>query len=667
MKKLFTFFVLLGIFSSYLLSPSYAQCIGLDSLSGDFGASNAYPVGTYFTTAHEVNIGVAPYTPNTGSNPITHNSVNLGFDVFNGAFTKANGNYIYSNTISTFFDFSKLSEQVTQVSFDYMDWGGNNNLSVNGTPVVIAASLFEMNSNIAPGITLEVDTSGLSYSGGTLWLNGPIDSFYAGGGEFGIDNICFTSEPFNADSCVISEVEAAAQICINNQFYIDLYFTATDPGTSGFSVSGNGTDYGNFNYGQAYYTFGPFIGDGMTDWEFIVSDLENPDCNGSTRLGFINCSPIQDSCYFSNILTEAIQCTSDTTMSFYLNFATHETGDQGFSLQANGINLGTFAYSELPLTIFDFPLTGNASGSIEICDQLDPNCCISDTYFEFICDSVFIDSCLLEQVLAIPVECNLDGTYRLDLQLSQSAYDLLDSFEVYSVGQYLGTFPYSMDSLQIPAFIGSGFPFDEITVCHQGDPDCCLSLSFEALICNDDCFISEVILTPEDCEADGFYYVNLDLEYRNPGFLGFQILGNDRNYGIFQYQDLPIRLGPFEGDSLAAKSFIVLDQTSPICANQAGMEAVYCMVTSLPQVLADQVQIYTDASTDLLLVDFGNTNLKTQDLRLFNSLGQTIRQQKLDAGINQTQMDLSDLGSGIYIVVVEIEGRLVSRKIYHQE
>ena len=665
MKKLFTLFVLFGLSASYLLSPSFGQCIGLDSLVGDFGASNAYPVGTYFTEEYGVNIGIAPYTANAGSNPISHNSVNIGIDPFNGAFTKANGSFINSTGISTLFDFTELSEQVIEVSFDYIDNGGNNNLSVNGTAVVIASDLYHMSSAIAPGVTLEVDTSGLSYTGGTVWLNGPIDSFYVGGGEFAMDNICFKTKTVANDSCVISEVEAIPQICISNQFYIDLYFTASDPGASGFSVSGNGTDYGTFDYGQAYYTFGPFIGDGMTDWEFVVSDLENPNCSGFTAMGFINCNPSQDSCYFSNIVADPIQCTSDTSMSFYINFATHDTGDQGFQLKANGVDLGIHPYSALPLTLFDFPLTGNASGSIEICDQIDPNCCIAAFYTEAICDST--ETCHLDQILANAIDCNLDGTYILDLIINQSGYALTDSFDVFSVGQHLGTFAYSLDSLRIPSFIGSGFEVDEISICHQNDPNCCLSLTYEALICNDDCFISEVILTPENCEEDGQYYVSLDLEYRNPGFLGFQILGNGNNYGIFQYENLPIRLGPFEGDSLAAKSFIVLDQTHPICANQAAMDPVYCIVSGLWQVSENQVQIYTDASTNLLLADFGEALSKAEYLTLFNSLGQNIKQQRVASGDRQTQMDLSDLGSGIYFVAIKIDGQLVSRKIYHQE
>lgn len=462
------------------------------------------------------------------------------------------------------------------------------------------------------------------------------------------------------DSCVITDVNALLQPCINNQFYVDLYFTATDPGSSGFTVSGNGTNYGNFDYGQAYYTFGPFQGDGTTDWEFIVADNDNASCTGFTEVGFIDCNPMTDTCQITNLMVDPLVCTSDTTLSLFINFGTQATNGNGYEVYANDSLFGFYDYTNIPLTIQQFPLSGTGVGEIRICDTDDANCCETVQFDEPTCGT----SCLLSEVEAIALACNDDGTYSLQLEVEQNGYLSTDSFDIFSTGSFLGTFTYGQNPITLASFPGSGNESDEITVCHTTDPDCCLTTTFEALICDDNCFISKVDVVAEDCEQ-GAYMVSLDLEYRNPGFLGFQILGNGVNYGIFHYEDLPIQLGPFVGDSTSMKEFIVLDQVEPSCANVGVLDPVLCTTSSVFTLEEDFAKIYVDRSNSWLVIDFPKASSKNINIHLFNSLGQMMTSSVTKGSSQSLKIDLSNLAGGIYIVQLEAEGKLWSDKIYY--
>jgi hypothetical protein len=59
---------------------------------------------------------------------------------------------------------------------------------------------------------------------------------------------------------------------------------------TGFTVAGNGTQYGVFTYDQVPLPLGPLNGDGTTQWEFVVQDLQNLGCLDFFDLGPVDCT-----------------------------------------------------------------------------------------------------------------------------------------------------------------------------------------------------------------------------------------------------------------------------------------------------------------------------------------------------------------------------------------
>jgi len=86
------------------------------------------------------------------------------------------------------FEFANVGFPVTQVSFEFVEFGGLDNFSVNDSPLIQLSPLTGLPVNIAPGVTVEVDDR-------TVTLQGAIDSFVVGGQELGIDNIIAVPEP----------------------------------------------------------------------------------------------------------------------------------------------------------------------------------------------------------------------------------------------------------------------------------------------------------------------------------------------------------------------------------------------------------------------------------------------------------------------------------------
>ena len=69
--------------------------------------------------------------------------------------------------------------------------------------------------------------------------------------DLGIVDTCYV------DSCMISNVFAEVSECDTSGFYVDIGFTVDSPGGSGFSISGNEVDYGDFEYGEDVVLLSP--------------------------------------------------------------------------------------------------------------------------------------------------------------------------------------------------------------------------------------------------------------------------------------------------------------------------------------------------------------------------------------------------------------------------
>jgi hypothetical protein len=93
------------------------------------------------------------------------------------------------NNINVEFDFSGVGFAVQEVTFEFLDLGGHENLSVNGSPI-FAGELSAVGSPI-DGVSASVTTTPVSGgNSGRVVLGGAVETVRVGGQELWIDNVC---------------------------------------------------------------------------------------------------------------------------------------------------------------------------------------------------------------------------------------------------------------------------------------------------------------------------------------------------------------------------------------------------------------------------------------------------------------------------------------------
>ena len=147
-------------------------------------------------------LGVLPYSA-PGTTIATENAISLGFEQFFDGFgmtygtavvdaampTFGSGHFLWTNNILAAYDLSAFSG-VTEVSFEFFDGAGLENLQVNGY-TLLTGELETMPTNVAPGVTMAVTTTAhAGYQTGTVVLTGNVQKLEIGGQQFAVDHIC---------------------------------------------------------------------------------------------------------------------------------------------------------------------------------------------------------------------------------------------------------------------------------------------------------------------------------------------------------------------------------------------------------------------------------------------------------------------------------------------
>jgi hypothetical protein len=102
--------------------------------------------------------------------------------------TFGQGQVVNTNNVNLEFDFTGLGFTPREVTAEFLDMGGFENLAVNGPPVYAG----ELTAAPAPaGFTINVATAPApGGKTGTLTIGGPVKTLRIGGQEFWLDNVC---------------------------------------------------------------------------------------------------------------------------------------------------------------------------------------------------------------------------------------------------------------------------------------------------------------------------------------------------------------------------------------------------------------------------------------------------------------------------------------------
>ena len=319
---------------------------------------------------------------------------------------------------------------------------------------------------------------------------------------------------FCNDDCHIYDLSAEVSDCDDmGQFYVTLDFQSANTGNDGFKIRGNGNVYGFFGYGDTPVTLGPFESGVVDLLEFVVSDVNHPDCKDAVVVHVPDCGNGNDDCSIYDLVVDVTPCLDDGTFYVILDFEHENTSSVGFRVDGNGISYGLHGYNELPLSIG--PLIGNGLTPYEFVvhdlNMLDCGAAIDIG----IVDCEINGDCAINDLIVVPGSCHADGTYNLwinfDFENATNIY-----FDVYYKGQIIDYFPLVSLPIVLPHFASDGEPQQGVTICINDNPNCCATYNFT----DPQCMMPNMIW-PGDANlnalANHFDLLNIGLAYGAEG------------------------------------------------------------------------------------------------------------------------------------------------------
>jgi len=183
--------------------------------------------------------------------------------------------------------------------------------------------------------------------------------------------------------------------------------------------------------------------------------------------------------------------------------------------------------------------------------------------------------CEIGEIEATPTECDSSGYFDVIISF-EYANTGNQGFSIQGNNMVYGIFEYEDLPVIIYDLYGDGTTFYEFVVIDNEFTGCSNYIEFGTVDCfGGECNIWNVDVFPQDCDS-GYFYVDLGFWYENVGDQGFRVQGNGNNYGNFEYADLPISIGPLDGDGVTEYEFVVIDNDIEGCSDWAAIDPVDC-------------------------------------------------------------------------------------------
>ena len=369
----------------YLSCPDQF-CLDFNELSDDtvWGRDAGHEPGQEVYRKEGVKVSVESFLYPDGTSDFWNAKVTQ--DIFGADFPFLNGQYFFISNINLKFDFTEVIsttpdvQTVEGVCFDFVDGGGEENISVNGEPIKVVQNLRELEGQeVAPGVFLYFEPyNTASLLAGKICLRGNIKSLTIGGQEFAFDNLCLLLGDGIPD-CNIHDLVVRPLPCTpNGVFYAEMKFEVENPTSEGYIVYINGEPSRKYRYDEPFPKIGPFVGD-HNDVVYLIEvrDIENPNCGDSFLLESIPCTP---GCGIGALRTFIKSCNEDGSYNVWVNFDHDNSLTSGFDLYVEGAFYGYYQYEQLPLLIEGFvPTTDGLEFELKVCENDLPDCCLSAT------------------------------------------------------------------------------------------------------------------------------------------------------------------------------------------------------------------------------------------------------------------------------------------------
>ena len=478
---------------------------------------------------------------------------------------------------------------------------------------------------------------------------------------------CCTSNSFQgplcSDSlCVISDFFLEPQDCSSDgTFYVDLEFNVINQSASGFTVFGDGNNYGTFEYGESFYTVGPFEGDCQSVYEFVVVDNENQDCTSNFLfIGPICCDIIE--CQIVDLEVNTVECDDSGNYWVNINFEALGATNDFFDVIVDNEIISFHAIEDLPVEIL-YPASGNENDVLTVCINDNADCC-AITEFPALDCSEQNNECNISNVFAEPYECDENGEFLVDIAFDYENGSN-DGFMIVGNGIDYGNFLYGETFYTVGPILADCETILEFVIIDLSDPDCSNFIAFEEPICCEEgegCQITDLeveIISCDSTEQVFFASISFDVIDLTTQFFG--ISGNGEDYGLFGYGQDSYTIGPLEADGTTIYEFIVSDLEFENCSAIVDLGTVSCMTVGTDDELFTP-NIIVWQTDDILTINNPDL-LNIQALKIFSLEGKYLSGLQSPTTQSNIELQLETELNGIYFLTVLVDNKLHTIKI----
>lgn len=315
-------------------------------------------------------------------------------------------------------------------------------------------------------------------------------------------------------------------------------------------ITGAGDSIGTFQLADLPVTISDYPNNGGTT-DSVTICLEGVlNCCATAQFDVPDCNSVP--CDISNLTVETGNCNSDGSYQIKIDFDyTQPAAAPDFTVTGNGVDLGTFPLSALPLEISHFP-GGGPVGVVTVCLHNNPNCCETLEFQAPNCPPDTSD-CRVYDIRVKTDTCTSDTTYWVRINFKVDNPDS-DSFTVYAnSGVNLGTYAIADLPLILTNYPYDGGTTDRITICVG--PNCCATRKFRVPDClpNIDCDIYDLVVENGDCTSDSTYNIKVNFGSLGADADSVTITIDGVVQGTFSPDSLPIMLNDvaWNGGNLA--------------------------------------------------------------------------------------------------------------------
>jgi hypothetical protein len=361
-------------------------------------------------------------------------------------------------------------------------------------------------------------------------------------------------------NCDISIVDLNVGSCLEDSLtYITFDLENSNPGTGFIAIDNNGQVL-TYTYDQLPVTLLLSPDDDSQSLSISVCDIDQPNC--CAFISFENPCVEPSACELGemNITTT---CAGDTTyFDAVIDFEYTATTMDSFHLTGSGIDYGTYAYGQLPITVP--ALNGNCQTlyAFVATDYQNPSCTTSEVVGVVCCTPCDIN------ILSVSnITCVGGDTLVLTLDLAYSGTDSI-GFTVYDYVGNLSTYTYDQLPIDLQIQAPADVPTVSFTVCDIGTPGCCVVYTL-ANPCFVDmtCSLAIVGLSNISCTDGDIASVTFDLDYENQGNTGFIVTDDYGNTSTHTYAQLPLTITVLAPTYDQIVGFQVCDLDHPNCCD----------------------------------------------------------------------------------------------------